>query len=108
MFGLMVLLGYIGWKLLNNDLLWAGGVFLIGLSLLMLVYNFWLAYEFKLNYTGSSPDAGLSQIIFYIFMIILTCGLMTAAVLLVTKWKVIKDKFKSAIKPEEEDKDDLI
>ena len=108
LFGLMIIFGFIGWKLLNNDLFWAGGVLFIGMALLILIYNVWLVYEFKLNYTGSSPDALIPQVLFIIFLTVLTCGLMTAFVLLVTKWKVVKDKFKNAIKPEEEDKDDLI
>ena len=107
-FGLMILFGFIGWKLLNNDLLWAGGTLLIGLSMMMLVYSVWLTYEFKLNYTGSSPDALVPQIIFYIFMTILMIGVGVTGILLFTKWRVIKEKFKNAIKPEQEDKDDLI
>lgn len=105
---LMILFGYLGYRFLNSDTLWTLGIFFIVLSLLFLVYNVWLVYEFKLNYTGSTPDAIIPQIIFYIFMTVLTAGLMVAFFMLFTKWKVIKEKFKSAIKPEEDDKDDLI
>jgi len=105
---LTCIFGYLGWRLMNNDLTIPIGIFFIVLALLFLVYNVWLLYEFKLNYTGSTPDAGIPQTIFVIFMTILGVGLLTAGVLLFTKWKVIKDKFKNAIKPEKEDKDDLI
>lgn len=105
---LTILFGYLGWRFMNTDTLWAMGVFLLTLSLLLIIYNVWLLYEFKLNYTGSSPDALIPQIIFYIFMTVLTCGLMTAAFLLITKWKVLRTKFKNAIKPEPEEKDDPI
>jgi hypothetical protein len=105
---LTLIFGYIGYKFLDNDLLWPLGFFFIVMCFLFLIYDVWLLVEFKTNYTGSSPDAGMTQTIFYIFMTILSAGFMTACVLLFTKWKVIKDKFKSAIKPEEEDKDELI
>lgn len=105
---LTLIFGYVGYKFLDNDLLWPLGIFFIIMCFLLLIYNVWLLVEFKSNYTGSSPEAGITQTIFYIFMTILTCGFMTAAVLLFTKWKVIKDKFKAAMKPEEEDKDELI
>lgn len=105
---LTILFGYLGWRFLNSDTLWALGIFLVTMALILLVYNVWLLYEFKLNYTGATPDAGVAEIIFYIFMTVLTCGLMTAFIMLFTKWKVIKNKIKHAIKPEKEEKDDLI
>lgn len=100
--------GYLGYKFMDSDLLWALGIFFIGLCFLLLIYDVWLLYEFKINYTGSSPDAKIPETIFYIFMTVLTTGFMVGIVLLTTKWKVVKDKFKAAIKPEPEDKDDLI
>jgi len=45
-----------------------------------------------------------SPTIIFLFILLM----LIAGVLLFTKWKVIKDKFKNAIKPEKEDKDDLI
>ena len=105
LFGLMLLFGYVGWKLLNSDLLWAAGALFIVLALLMMIYSVWLVYEFKLNYTGSSPDATVPEVIFYIFMTILVCGLMTAGILIFTKWREVSKKFKAALKPEEDSQD---
>ena len=105
---LTCIFGWLGWKLVNNDIFLPMGVFFIMLAGLLLIYNVWLLYEFKLNYTGSTPNALVPETIFYIFMTILVAGLMAAFFLLFTKWKVIKEKFKAAIKPEQEDNDELI
>ena len=105
---LTLIFGFIGYKALNNDLLWAGGIFFIILSLLFLVYDVWLLYELKLSYAGSITDADIPQILFTIFITILLAGLLTAGIMSFTKWRVIRDKFKNAIKPDQEEADDPI
>lgn len=106
---LMIIFGLVGWKLINNDLFLPAGIFSIVLALILLVYNVWLLYEFKLNYTGSTPDASVAMIIFYIFMTVLGAGLITAFALLFTKWKEFKAWIKQALtKQEDDEKDDLI
>ena len=88
--------------------MWAGGIFFIILSLLFLVYDVWLLYELKLSYAGSITDADIPQILFTIFITILLAGLLTAGIMSFTKWRVIRDKFKNAIKPDQEEADDPI
>ena len=88
---LTVLFGFMGFKFVESDTLWALGIFFLGLSLLFVVYDVYLGYEYHLNYIGSANDSRMPETIFYIFMIILTAGLMSGAVLLFKNWKKIKD-----------------
>lgn len=108
MLGLTVLIGYLGFRLSESKMLWVLGTFFIFLSLLFVVYDVFLGYQYYLNYTGES-DGGMPEVIFYIFMLILTSGLMTSLVLLFLKWKdwarYIKKELKSKDNDDEFDKD---
>jgi hypothetical protein len=108
MFGLTVLLGFLGFKFSESKLLWVLGIFFIFLALLFVVYDVFLGFQYYQNYTGEA-DGGMPQIIFYIFMMLLTAGLMVSMILLFRHWKdwarYIKRELKSKDTDDEFDKD---
>ncbi|MFX1312079.1 MAG: hypothetical protein ACFFHD_05660 [Promethearchaeota archaeon] len=103
---LMILFGGVGLKLLKNDYLWILGIFFIFLSILLVVYNTYLGYEYHLLLTGM-PESNTPQIIFYIFMTLLLSGLFATITLLFLHWKKIFRYMKREIKRKESNYDDV-
>jgi succinate dehydrogenase/fumarate reductase cytochrome b subunit len=102
---LMVLFGIIGFKLLKHNTLWILGLFLMFFSVLLLIYNTWLGYEYHRLFTGL-PDSSVPEVIFYILMFILVLGLLTGIALLILNWKKVFKYIKKEIKTKEkEDRD---
>jgi hypothetical protein len=99
--GLMIVLTFLfiwlGFKLGESDKLWVLGLFFIFLSILFIVYDVWLGYEYHRNFTGN-VDSSTPEIIFYIFMFLLVSGLIISGVLLFTKWKKLVKYIKREIK----------
>ena len=91
---------YLSIRFLDSDVLYPLGIFLFVLFIILITYDVWLAYEFKLNYTGASPDSIIPRTIFSIFVIVMGGGLITAFFLLTIKWEKVVKLFKKAIKPE--------
>jgi TRAP-type C4-dicarboxylate transport system permease small subunit len=92
-FGLTILFGWLGFKYLDSNYVWVLGIFFLFLSLLFIVYDVWLGYEYSLNYTGTG-EANIIGILFYIFLFILVGGLITSLILLFTKWKKVREWYK--------------
>lgn len=101
-----VVLGVLAFKFMDSDTLWVLGIFFFIFFFLLMIYDVWLAYEFKQNYTGSSPGAMIPQTLFITFLTILLAGFGGAVVLLVKKWKKLVRLWKKAIRPEPEEDDD--
>lgn len=85
---LMVVFGFVGYNLLKHETLWVLGIFLVFMSILMLIYNTYLGYEYHRLFTGL-PDSSVPEIIFYIFLMILVLGLLVSVVLLILNWKKV-------------------
>lgn len=73
---------FIGFKLTDSDVFWVLGVFFIFLSLIFLVYDSWLGYEYQFKYVGAANSAAMPEILFYIFLGLVGIGLLVAVVLL--------------------------
>jgi hypothetical protein len=103
---LMFVFGLGGFKLAKSENLWILGIFFMFLSVLLLVYNTWLGYEYHRTLTGLA-DSSIPEIIFYIFLFILVLGLLSSLALLFLHWKKVFKYIKREIKrkPEGEDKD---
>lgn len=106
MFGLTILFGFIGFKLTESKYLWVIGIFFLFLSLIFVVYDVWLGYEYHRALSGFSSSA-IPETIFYIFMFLLVAGLLVSAGLLFTKWKDLARYYKKSIKEKEEEDIDL-
>lgn len=104
MFGLTVLIGYLGFKLSESKTLWILGLFFLFLALLFVVYDVYLGYQYYLNYTGEI-DAGMPQQIFYIFMFLLTAGFLVSIALLFLRWKDIGRYIKQTLKSKDDDEE---
>lgn len=106
MIALLAFLGWLGFKLTMSPYLWVLGIFFLFVSLLLLVYDVWLAAMFY-DYLANINDSNLPQVIFYIFMASLVIGLLVSVALLLTHWKdlirYIKKEFKKEKKDEDED-----
>ena len=102
--GLMLVLtfifGWTGFKLAESDKLWILGIFFLFLSVLFMVYDVWLGYEYHRNFTGNA-DSSMPEIIFYVFMFLLVAGFVISLLLLFTHWK----EYARYIKREIKDKD---
>jgi hypothetical protein len=103
---LMVVFGFVGFKLSKSDNWWILGIFFMFLSVILLIYNTWLGYEYHKNLSGLG-DSSIPEIIFYIFLLILVLGLLTSLALLFLHWKKVFKYIKKEIKrkPEGEDRD---
>jgi hypothetical protein len=99
---LTFLFGFIGFKLSESEYLWILGIFFMFLSVLFIVYDVWLGYEFHRNFTGMSNSA-MPEMIFYIFMLLLVLGLLVSVLLLFLHWKKVFKYIKREIKPKEEE-----
>lgn len=101
-----ILLGIIGFKLCETENLWILGIFFLFLMLLFLVFDIYLGYEYRLNYTGANNDSSVIEILFYSFLFLFTTGVGITIVLLFRKWHKIIDWFKAALKNDAEPDDD--
>lgn len=102
---LMFTFGVVGFKLLKHQSLWVLGIFLLFFSVLLLIYNTWLGYEYHRLLTGLT-DSSVPEIIFYIFLAILVLGLLVGVALLFLNWKKVFKYIKSELKTKDkEDKD---
>lgn len=88
-------IAFVGFKFLEQDLLWPLGVFFIFLMFLFLIYDVWLGYEFHRNLAMMGSSA-MPETIFWIFMFILVSSLLVSAILLFKHWKKIKQWFERA------------
>jgi hypothetical protein len=108
MLSLTILFGWIGFKLTDSKNLWILGIFFLFLSMIFVVYDVWLGYEYHRNFTGITDNA-MPETIFYIFMFLLIAGLLSSLALLFTRWKdaarYIKNELTKRKEDEEFDKD---
>lgn len=99
--GLMLVLtflfGWMGFRLSESDKLWILGIFFLFLSVLFMVYDVWLGYDYHRNFTGN-VDSSMPEIIFYVFMFLLVAGLVISGLLLFTHWKEYARYIKREIK----------
>lgn len=102
---LMIVFGFIGYRLSKSEYWWILGIFFMFLSALLLIYTTWLGYEYHKTLTGLG-DSSIPEIIFYIFLFILVLGLLTSLVLLFLHWKKVFKYIKREIKRQpKEDRD---
>lgn len=94
---LTILFGWMGFKLSESKTLWIVGIFFLFLSVLFVVYDVWLGYEYHKNFTGLS-NSGMPETIFYIFLFLLVVGLLSSLALLFTRWKYLARYIKKEIK----------
>jgi len=104
MLSLTGLFGWMGFKLAESKNLWVLGIFFLFLSVIMVVYNVWLGYEFHRTLTGFT-DSSMPEVIFYIFLLLLVLGLLVSGALLFTRWKEVFKYIKREIKRKDEDVD---
>lgn len=102
---LTFLFGYIGFRLSKGNL-WILGLFFLFLSVLMIIYDVWLGYEYHRLLTGFT-DSSMPEIIFYILMFILVSGLLISMALLFLKWKKVFKYIKREIKKKDDDSKDV-
>lgn len=103
---LMVFFGVLGLKLSTSDYLWVIGIFFMFLSVVFLVYNTWLGYEYHLLLTGL-PNSQTPEIIFYTFMTLLLAGILVSLGLLFLHWKKVLKYVKNEVKRPEDNYEDV-
>lgn len=103
MVALTILFGYMGFRLSDSGKLWILGIFFLFFSVMLMVYDVWLGYEYNRYFTGLANNS-TPEIIFYIFMIIIVAGFAGAIVMLILRWKEYARKIKQEIKADKEDK----
>lgn len=94
---------FVGFKLSESENLWVLGIFFMFISLLFLVYNTWLGYEYQLKYVGAAASTAVPEILFYIFLGLLVCGLLVCGLLLFRKLPEFVSWIKVNFKGENED-----
>lgn len=106
---LTILLGILGFTFKDSERLWVLGIFFIFLSIILMIYDFWMGYEFHKNLTGINNGSSLQEMFFVIFMGLFGMGMAVAAVLLFKNWKKIFKwwrQVKEEAKREQEEKDE--
>ena len=101
-----IFIGILGFKLSETENLWVLGIFFLFLFVLFLVFDIYLGYEYRLNYTGANNDSTMIQMLFYGFLFLFTTGIAITIVMLFRKWHKIVDWFKAALKNDSEPDDD--
>lgn len=94
---LMFVFGFIGSKMLKTENWWILGIFLMFLSSLFLVYNTWLGYEYHRLFTGLA-DSGMPETIFWIFLALISAGILASVILLFRHWKKVIRYLKKEMK----------
>jgi hypothetical protein len=102
---LMFVFGFLGFRLAKTQNLWIFGIFFMFLSLLFLVYNTWLGYEYHRLFTGLQ-DSSIPETIFYIFLMLLVLGFLISLALLFLRWKEVFRYIKREIKRKESSKEE--
>lgn len=97
MMGLMIVFGIAGFKLVKTENLWILGVFSIFLSVILLIYNTWLGYQYHRALTGL-PDSSMPEILFYTFLLLLVLGFLASLALLFLNWKKVIKYIKKEIR----------
>jgi len=108
---LTIIIGILGFSLKDSEKLWVLGIFFIFLSILLLVYDFWIGYEFHKNLTGINNGSSIQEILFVAFLVLICIGLFISAVLLIKNWKKIfkwLKEIKKEAKREEQEKEESI
>lgn len=103
MIALTFIFGFMAFKFAESDTLWVLGIFLFVLALLMVVYDVWLGFEYRINYVGADNNGSIPQTLFIILMVILGAGFISALIFTIIKWDKLVRFFKSAIKEEKDD-----
>lgn len=103
---LMFTFGIVGFKLFKTENLWVLGVFLVFLSILLLIYNTWLGYEYHINLTGLSGSS-IPEIIFYSFLLLLILGFLVSLALLFLHWKKVFRYIKKEIRRKQDENKDV-
>ena len=103
---LMFVFGFIGSIMLKTENWWILGIFLMFLSSLFLVYNTWLGYEYHRLFTGLA-DSGMPETIFWIFLALISAGILASAILLFRHWKKVIRYLKKEMKRKEPDDEEL-
>lgn len=99
---LTVFFAFIGYFLLKTKNLWILGIFIMFLSLILIVYDTWLGYQYHKIFTGLS-DSKSPEIIFYSLLLLLVFGGLSSIALLATKWREIFKYIKKEMRRKEED-----
>lgn len=102
---LTMFLVVLGVYLTNSDYLWILGIFFIFLSLLLLIYDSWLGYEFYTSYSNS-VNSGMPEIIFYSTLFIIVAGFWGAVVMVIANWNKLMKRIKNEIRNKEEEEVD--
>ena len=103
---ILTLLGiYGGTKLIKNKTWWVYGILAWGFSIMLLVYDVWLGYEYSLTILGSGSS--MPQTIFWMFLFVLVAGFLISVALLFLRWKEVLRWFKQEVLKKQEDKDDM-
>jgi hypothetical protein len=107
---LMIVLTFIfafgGSRLLNNKTLWVLGIFMLFISVLFVIYDVWLGYEYHRNFTGLA-DSRIPETIFYIFLYTFVLGLLVSVALLFLRWRELARYIKREIRIKKETRDEL-
>ncbi len=99
---LMITFGLLGFRLAKTDNLWILGIFFMFLSILLLIYNTWLGYEYHRTLTGLQGSS-IPETIFYIFLFLLVLGLLTSIALLILHWRKVFKYIKREIRSNPKD-----
>jgi len=101
---LTVMFSYFSIRLYNNKTWKLLGIFFGFFAFLLLVYDVWLGYEYHRALTGLT-NSGVPEIIFYIFMTLITVGFLASLGLLFLRWKEVMRYIKKEIKRKDNDED---
>lgn len=102
MVSLMLIFGFIGFRLFKNDTWWILGIFFTFLSILLLVYNTYLGFEYNRLFTGSQ-NSGVPEVIFYILLAVIVSGTLASIGLLFLQWKKVLKYIKKEVRRKEVD-----
>lgn len=105
MFSLMVVFGFIGFKLLKTNW-WILGIFLIFFSSILLVYDTYLGFEYHTLFTGLSNN-GMPETLFWILLAVIVVGFLAGVALLTLKWREVLRYVKKEVKRKEEKDEDF-
>lgn len=103
---LMFTFGFLGIRLSKSKNWWVLGVFVLFFSILLLVYDTYLGYEYHRAFTGL-PNSDLPGTIFYIMLAILVLGTLACLGLFFLRWKEILRYIKREIKKKDDNDEDL-
>lgn len=85
MVALTFIFGFMGFRLLDSDLLWVLGVFFVFLSLVLVIYDFWLGVVYHQLYIGNIYTSVIPQALFYLFFLSVVIGVIIAGLLVLKR-----------------------